>query len=366
MLCYVLDLACCVHSVMISKTSFAARLFVLANLETVLADDGASIEKSVLLRAPREQAHYLHDSGIDLVNLANNHALDYGASGFESTISAVESAGIGYIGVIRHGKQRPYVFNTDTGSIGVLGYTIAAGSNTSLGVAPLDRALILDELAELKRRTIDRVIINLHWGEEYVAYPSPAQQKLARELIDQGADVIVGHHPHVVQGVEQYKGGVIFYSLGNFNFQNSSNVDRLFPGTRWGLIALLRFPKGLPVQHECRSVWIDDEYRPAFPPQKERDAFTAYVKCISSFLEEGISQAFWLREASWPRFRNNMSSFVFRIRKYGIRHFYQMVRWLVGRHSLAYYWGLFLRIMPLFVFNKSSTGCNIPRHDDAN
>lgn len=335
--------------------------FVLANLETVLADGGASVEKSVTLRVPREQASYLNEIGIDLVNLANNHALDFCTSGFESTISAVESANIGYIGVIRHGKQQPYVFDTDTGTIGVLGYTIAAGPNTGLGVAPLERALILEELAELKRQSIDRVIINLHWGEEYVAYPSPAQQQLARELIDQGADVIAGHHPHVVQGVEQYKGGVIFYSLGNFNFQNSSDVDRLFPGTRWGLIALLRFPRGLPVLHEYRAVWIDAEYRPSFPSVECGSAFLDYVKCISYPLESGVTQVFWLREAAWPRFRNNLTSFILRIRRYGLTHLYQMLRWLISRSNFIYYVGLFLRLTPPFFFGASSPRCRIPR-----
>lgn len=339
--------------------------FVLANLETVVTDGGASLEKSVVLRVPREQAHYLRDTGIDVVNLANNHTLDFGTVGLESTISAVESAEVGLIGVIKDGEQQPYILSTNTCRIGILGYSIGVTLNVAIGVAPLHLPRILDDVAALKAQDVDRVIINLHWGEEYVAYPSPDQQRLARSLIDHGVDVVIGHHPHVVQGIERYKAGVIFYSLGNFNFQNHTSVDRQFPGTCWGLIALLRFQHALPVEYECAVVRIDNEYRPSFPSMECGSAFLEYVKCISCRLESGVTQTLWLREASLPRFRNNLTSFFRRIRRYGITHLYHMVRWLISRSNYVYYVGLILRLLPSFIYRDSFPRCLIPKVDDA-
>ena len=81
---------------------------------------------------------------------------------------------------------------------------------------PLREAIAMEDVVEL-RKQVDCVVVSLHWGYEYVEYPSPRQQAFARKLVRAGAQMVIGHHPHVVQGVERYQGGLIAYSLGNFN-----------------------------------------------------------------------------------------------------------------------------------------------------
>ncbi len=225
--------------------------YSMINLETVLCRDGRLLEKAIVLRADPTMAKYLQVVGIKAVNLANNHTFDYGPDGFRQTLSVLENSGVGYFGVTETGIQSPYLFQANGLNIAVLGYTIGGTGDSDIGVARLDERRIKGDIADLKSRNIDRIIVNLHWGEEYVAYPSPEQQRIARRLIDAGADVIVGHHPHVVQGIEKYKNGAIFYSLGNFNFVTSNIMPRFFACDRWGLMLLLRFPSHAPVDFLC-------------------------------------------------------------------------------------------------------------------
>jgi poly-gamma-glutamate synthesis protein (capsule biosynthesis protein) len=179
-------------------------------------------------------------------------------------------------------------------------------------------------------------------------------------MIDWGGDVIIGHHPHDVQGIERYKNGVIFYSLGNFNFINSSSMDRSFPCTRWGLIVLLRFSQSSSVEYLCLPVRINEEYQPEFPPEDKRQAFLAYLEQISKPLTPAVQPWFWFRRAAAPHFRNHLPSFVRRIRLYGLLHLYQMVRWLISPSNYGFYLGLILHFMDSISGRSSSIRCPEP------
>lgn len=348
------------------ESLFQQMPWVIVNLETVLAENGQAQQKAYCSRSDPAMAFYLKETGINAVNLANNHTFDYGSEGFRQTLSTLETAGVSYFGVLKDGQQQPFLFRVGGCHIGILGYTIGSEKNVEIGTASIDRVQIQEDLVDLKARNVDRIVINLHWGEEYVDYPSPEQQRLGRELIDCGADVIIGHHPHVVQGIERYKEGVIFYSLGNFNFINSSNLDRLFPGTCWGLIALLRFSQSSPVEHSCIPVQIDKEYRPFMPPRIESEAFLEYLAQISEPLVPEIEKLFWLREASWPHFRNHLPSFIFRIEKYGLSHLIQMVRWLISPSNYGFYIGLIMKFASKFNRVDKSPECPRPLSQNAN
>jgi len=334
--------------------------WVFANLETVLAESGVSLQKSYISRSVPGMAAYLHEVGIKAVNLANNHTFDYGLDGFRQTIIALQNFKIAYFGAICDGKQSPFLFHDGSCSIGVLGYTIGSTEESGIGVALLSERRVKEDIMGLKSRNVDRIIVNLHWGEEYVAYPSTQQQRVARRMIDWGADVIIGHHPHVVQGIERYKDGLIFYSLGNFNFINSSGLDRLFPCTRWGLIVLLRFSQSASVEYLCLPVRINEEYQPEFPPEDKRQVFLAYLDQISEPLTPAIQPWFWFRHAAVPHFRNHLPSFVRRIRRYGIRHLYQMVRWLISPSNYGFYLGLILHLLDSISGRNPSIRCPDP------
>jgi len=135
-------------------------------------------------------------------------------------LSILDGQDIQYIGV-GHSKEqaaRPAIIRQGNIQIGFLGFY---GPDTVLVpdcyIAPIDEDLILHQIAGL-RDEVDFIVVSLHWDVENVFYPSPAQQRLARNLIDHGVSIILGHHPHVLQGIERYQDGLILYSLGNFNF----------------------------------------------------------------------------------------------------------------------------------------------------
>ncbi len=308
------------------------------NLETVLSSNEEFKEKAVSLSTNPENVKYLKEIGVKAVNLANNHVFDQGLEGYLLTLTTLESAGVSFFGVLQQGKQPPYIVEFDGLRIGFLGYSIESNEKPE-GIPPLEISSIREDVKSLKNKNIEKIIVNLHWGEEYVPFPSNKQQKMARSIIELGVDVIIGHHPHVVQGVEEYRQGVIFYSIGNFNFPTFGN----FSGTRWGLIVLLKFEE-LKTYYSFLPVKIDSKFRPYFPPEEYCELFRNYISRISLVLKPNISSSFWFKEAAIPHFSNHIPSFILRIKKYGFKHFLLMVRWLLSPSNYKYYLGLFFKL----------------------
>ncbi len=202
--------------------------FLFGNLECVLSDDGwdAANPKSQYLRGAPAAIAALMPPGFDVLNVANNHTLQYGETAWHETLKRVQDAGIRTLGVAvtpedeaRGYNSRPVVLEKDGLRLGILGYSYEREQyfeQDPLYAVGL-REHILADLERIKPQ-VDFVVISLHWGLEYMSYPSQQMVALAHELIDAGCDAILGHHPHVLQGVERYDGGVIVYSLGNFIF----------------------------------------------------------------------------------------------------------------------------------------------------
>lgn len=182
----------------------------IANLETTFTDSNDRAEKQFNFKAPSDYAKSLTLGSIEGVNLSNNHIYDYKQKGFQDTKLALENENINYFGEgskwITEIKKQPFGF------LGYMGW--------SLDKKFLDK--LKADIIELKK-TNTVVIINFHWGSERQYYPLEAQRTLAHFAIDNGADIILGHHPHVIQGIEQYKNRIIAYSLGNFAFGGNSN-----------------------------------------------------------------------------------------------------------------------------------------------
>ena len=156
--------------------------------------------------------------GINVVSVANNHMLDHGCAGFEDTIHSLEENGFLQIGSKDKSISRIAWLELKGEKIAFAAFNAINDHPENTLIAPLERDILLNTLNEIKKRTPDYTIFSFHWGCEYVNYPSPSQIDLAHELIDKGVNVIIGHHPHVVQPVERYNGGIIIYSLGNFLF----------------------------------------------------------------------------------------------------------------------------------------------------
>ncbi|EDZ94524.1 MAG: CapA family protein [Limnospira sp. PMC 894.15] len=180
-------------------------------------------------KADPEAVKVLTEGGIDLVNLANNHIMDYEEAGLVETLETLQQAGIHAIGAGRDivEARRPKIIEVKGQRIAYFGYydadLNAAGENRA-GTNSRDNEQIAADIKAV-RDQVDWVIVNYHWGVELSDYPGDWQIDLGRYTIDQGADVVIGHHPQVLQGAEIYKGRPIVYSLGNFIFGGNNRSD---------------------------------------------------------------------------------------------------------------------------------------------
>jgi poly-gamma-glutamate capsule biosynthesis protein CapA/YwtB (metallophosphatase superfamily) len=183
------------------------------NLETTLTNATEKAEKTFRFKGDPAYAQILELGGIEAVNLANNHTNDYLEKGYADTIATLEKQKIGYFGY-----DHQYVTTIKGIKVGVLGYE--GWEDT-----PEIRAMVDANIKKLREQGVKIILVHFHWGNEREYVPEESQKSLARYTIDSGADLILGHHPHVVQGIEEYNGKFIVYSLGNFMFGGNRNPD---------------------------------------------------------------------------------------------------------------------------------------------
>jgi poly-gamma-glutamate synthesis protein (capsule biosynthesis protein) len=205
----------------------------MVNLENPLTRSTLSRpNKQFNFKADPEAVQVLTQGGIDIVNLANNHTMDYEEPGLVDTLETLEKAGIHSVGAGRDltEARRPEILEVKGQRIAYLGYYDAnfhAAGEGIAGTNPLQeehQQRVAEDIRAI-RDQVDWVIVNYHWGIELTKYPAEWQIELAHATIDNGADLVVGHHPHVLQGAEIYKGKPIVYSLGNFIFGGNSRTD---------------------------------------------------------------------------------------------------------------------------------------------
>jgi poly-gamma-glutamate capsule biosynthesis protein CapA/YwtB (metallophosphatase superfamily) len=209
--------------------SFAAVLPLLRHADIVVANlEGPFARRA--RRLPRRHSYRVHPrlaealarSNINVVNLANNHLLDCGGAGVLETLDALAAAGVTPLGAGRNSQaaHAPVIRQAGQWRVGFLGYywnARCAATETSPGAARDDPSTLAAEVRALRPR-VDRLIVVFHWGVPYVREPAAADRDKARLAIDCGADIVVGHHPHVIQNFECYRGRPIFFSVGNFLF----------------------------------------------------------------------------------------------------------------------------------------------------
>ena len=182
--------------------------FTLANLEGPLTEIGEPLQKQFVFRGPPAYTAILTENSVEAVTLANNHALDYGFEGRNATRDALNEAGVAH-GV----REQSFLYITEFGlTVGVYCDDFA-----------FDRAHIADSIASLREQGAEIVVCAFHWGQEQMYQPAQNEIDWGHIAIDAGADIVAGHHPHVLQPIEYYKDGVIFYSLGNFSFGGNAN-----------------------------------------------------------------------------------------------------------------------------------------------
>lgn len=183
------------------------------NLETTLTNASQKAVKKFRFKGDPSYVEILKLGGIESVNLANNHIHDYLQQGYDDTIKTLKNANIGYFGY-----DNKYVTTIKDVKIGALGYEGWADTTEI-------RSQVSKDIEELRNQGAQIVLVHFHWGVEREYVPTASQQSLARFTVDSGADLVLGHHPHVVQGIEEYNGKFIVYSLGNFMFGGNRNPD---------------------------------------------------------------------------------------------------------------------------------------------
>ena len=193
------------------KSIFSADDLTIANFEGTLTDSDTREDKTFAFKAPAEYAQILTSGSIEAVNTANNHSHDYGEQSFDDTLAALDDAGI-----VHFGYDETAVMDVKGIKVGLVGiYEL---------YDHLEREQQLkDNIAKVKADGAQLIVVIFHWGNETETVPDSNQTTLGRIAIDEGADLVCGHHPHVLQGIETYKGRNIVYSLGNFCFGGNSS-----------------------------------------------------------------------------------------------------------------------------------------------
>lgn len=245
--------------------------YVAGNLECVLLDNASDYEKNdkeIHINAETKTANVLKENGFTLVSLANNHLADFKAKGVVNTLDTLDKVGLKHVGA---GRNLTEAAEYDIQEInGVKIATIAVSD-----IIPKDFAARDSKAGILTTKTLkyyqavkdasekaDLVIANIHWGVEYGMTETEAQQQLARNLINWGVDVVIGSHPHVLQPVEKYGDGIIFYSMGNFVF------DQGWSRTKDGMVLNYYVDEDGNCSFEITPIRIKDGY-----PEVTNNAF---------------------------------------------------------------------------------------------
>ena len=279
----------------------------IGNMETVLADECAPRRDKLCLLSAPAYAPILRDAGLNVMTVANNHFLDYGADGVAATLRHLRQAGIRAVGggLDLNAATLPAVVEQYGIRLGFLaachestGVTEFA-SASSPGAAPLSPETLLPAIAALKSQ-VDHVIVLLHWGLEYSHVPTPEQVALAHAVIDQGASAILGHHSHVIQGIEHYGDGVIAYSLGNLtdapvDWQGPTRhyqcgVDEV---DRESILLKLAVSKQRVRLGEVIPLWLDDEGRPTAASGARGEKILKSVDEYSAMLRDRDLERYW-------------------------------------------------------------------------
>jgi poly-gamma-glutamate synthesis protein (capsule biosynthesis protein) len=264
----------------------------IGNLESPIALNGnAFTKKKFHYRSAPQTATALKNAGFSIVTLANNHMMDFGASSLEETRRHLERAGVGYTGAgASINAARKMAAITVRGiKVAFLAYSLTFPDDFYAtadrpGTAPGFYAFYRDDIAAA-RKISNYVVVSFHWGTENSAVPKPYQVTAAHHAIDAGADVVIGHHPHVLQGIERYKNGVILYSLGNFAFGTASKTAKRSVIARIILESGVKGVELVPLNVHNREV----HYQPRVLTGKEGQAVIDHLARISGKWNTSIS-----------------------------------------------------------------------------
>ncbi|OGF30661.1 hypothetical protein A2533_00890 [Candidatus Falkowbacteria bacterium RIFOXYD2_FULL_35_9] len=247
----------------------------MANLESPLIDGDPILPYTMSFRADPRSAEGLKLAGFDIMSLPNNHLKNFGDEGLLKTFEYLGKNNIEYVGAgVNKSKMiNPLIKEVKGIKIAFLSYAYGPTEYSATvnrpGMALMDLAQLEQDINSVKDK-VDLIIINMHDGIEYVRQPSTHQIDFAHKAIDLGADLIIGHHPHVVQTMEIYKDKYIYYSLGNFVFDQNQSLD-----VRQGLGIMFHLSRDGVTQVDYHPVIIEDLCQPNFVSGQQADQIIA-------------------------------------------------------------------------------------------
>lgn len=254
---------------------------VFGNLETPITNGREILDYEMVFRSNPGTERSLKRAGFTILSLANNHTPDFGQEGLLDTFNYLEQEGIDYVGAGKNRQEayQPAYIESEGIRFAFLAYndqnlvpqSYGAEENHA-GTTFMDIGEMTKAIAEARQKA-DLVIVSMHSGVEYADEPTTTQTNFARAAIDAGADLVVGHHPHVVQTMEKYKGKFIFYSLGNFVFDQMWSRE-----TRGGLMAKLYFTKNGVSKISFLPVMIENFSQPRVANDKEAEEILQRLK----------------------------------------------------------------------------------------
>lgn len=217
------------------KDYFQKDDITIGNLETSVTTRNTKwADKQFNFKSDPENLRAMKEAGIDIVSLANNHSLDYGRDGFLDTLNHLDKYEIKRVGGGKNKKEaiEGIIVEKNGIKVGILSFSrvvpdvkwYATDKRAGIvGAYDVHIKEVVNRIEEMKKEA-DILVLSIHWGVELSTSPRKQEIELARRLVDAGADIIMGHHPHVLQGIEVYKGRPIFYSLGNFVFSTKNGL----------------------------------------------------------------------------------------------------------------------------------------------
>lgn len=257
----------------------------VGNLESPLSSGGSQdADKDVTFRGDPRGIESLSNAGFDFLSLGNNHVLDYGPAALADTVSALDAKGIGHAGAgaDKDAAWKPAVVERDGASVAFLSFShilppgfVATGSKAGLAQGRNNMDAVVAAIKAAKAKN-DYVIVSFHWGVEYQDDANGDQVRDAHRAIDAGADMVMSHHPHVIQAVEYYKGRLIAYSLGDFVFDHYSRKT----GEAFILDAELG-PDGV-ANARVTPVYLDGNGKPEVVTGSAADVILGRLKSISA------------------------------------------------------------------------------------
>lgn len=212
---------------------------LFGNLESPLIEDDTFVKNGCFAGSVKFTS-ILQTLGFNILSISNNHILEQGIDGFLSTTNALEKADIKYVGKNSEAKSNIEIIEVKGLKFGFAGFNAIKDLPNPNMHAELTYDNVIRTLDEMDWIGLDYKLVSFHWGDEYIHIPSFEQIALAHKIIDYGADVIIGHHPHVIQPIEKYNNGIIIYSLGNFifdylfssEFKTGMKVDLFFSSSK--------------------------------------------------------------------------------------------------------------------------------------